>query len=201
MYNFPKPMQKLIGELCRLPSIGEKSAVRLAYHLVCNDRKLSKSLSEALLEASGKIKLCKCCFFMTEEDLCGICNNPNRDSSLLCVVEKPMDLISIERVGEYKGYYHVLHGLWAPLRGQGPEDMKLQELVDRLKKGEIGEVIIATASTVEGDATALYLSRIIEEMEIKVTRLAQGIPKGGELEYLDDVTLSRAFAGRRGLSE
>ena len=201
MYNFPKPMQKLVGELCRLPSIGEKSAIRLAYHLVCNDKNLAGSLSESLTEACQKIRLCKSCFFMTEEELCSICSNPGRDKSLLCVVEKPMDLISIERVGEYRGYYHVLHGLWAPLRGQGPEDMKLKELVERLKDGEVREVIIATASTVEGDATALYLSRIIEELQINVTRLAQGMPKGGELEYMDDVTLSRALSGRRGLSE
>lgn len=189
-------MQKLIREFSRLPSIGEKSATRLAYHLVNHDKQLALSLSDALRKAAESVKLCQRCFYLTEEDLCTICKNPSRDQSLICLVEKPADLMAIERVGEFRGLYHVLHGLWAPLRGQGPESMKLQELLDRLKDGVIREVIIATGSTVEGDATALYVAKMLSDFGVQSTRLAQGMPKGGELEYADDVTLSRAFAGR-----
>ena len=196
MISLPQAMQKLIREFSRLPSIGEKSATRLAYHLVNNDKQLALSLADALHKAAENVKLCQRCFYLTEEDLCTICKNPSRDQSLLCLVEKPADLMAIERVGEYRGLYHVLHGLWAPLRGQGPESMKLKELLERLKEGLIREVIIATSSTVEGDATALYVAKLLSDFGIQSTRLAQGMPKGGELEYADDVTLSRAFAGR-----
>lgn len=197
MLSFPPAMKRLIQELSKLPSIGEKSATRLAYHLVQNDRELSTTLAETLIEAAGAIKLCERCFYLTENSLCSICTNLSRDESLLCVVEKPTDLIAIERVGEFRGYYHVLHGLWAPLRGQGPESMKLEQLTNRCKDNkEIKEVILATSSTVEGDATALYIARILEELGLQTTRLAQGMPKGGELEYADDITLSRAFSGR-----
>lgn len=189
-------MQKLIREFSRLPSIGEKSATRLAYHLVTHDRQLALNLADALHKAAENVKLCQRCFYLTEEDLCTVCKNPSRDQSLICLVEKPADLMAIERVGEYRGLYHVLHGLWAPLRGQGPESMKLKELLDRLQDGVVREVIIATGSTVEGDATALYVAKLLSEYGIQSTRLAQGMPKGGELEYADDVTLSRAFAGR-----
>ncbi len=196
MIALPSAMQRLIRELTKLPSIGEKSATRLAYHLVSTDRPLSKSLSEALAAASGEVSLCENCFFLSDSPVCSICSNTNRDRSLVCVVEKPMDLVAIERVGEFKGSYHVLHGLWAPLRGLGPESMKLSELVNRVKSGDVKEVILATSSTVEGDATALYVARILNDLSCKCSRLAQGIPKGGELEYADDVTLSRALAGR-----
>lgn len=199
MFGFPPSMQKLIRELSKLPSIGEKSATRLAYHLINNDKQLASKLAEAMTETTAKISFCEKCFFLSEEDLCTICKNPARDESLLCVVEKPMDLIAIERVGEYRGYYHVLHGLWAPLRGQGPESMRLKELIARLDEGKIKEVILATSSTVEGDATSLYISRLIAERGIITSRIAQGIPKGGELEYADEVTLSRAFSGRNSL--
>lgn len=196
MISLPITMQKLIREFSKLPSIGEKSATRLAYHLVNNDRPLAQTLAAALTKAVESVKLCQRCFYLTEEDLCTICKNPARDQSLICVVEKPADLMAIERVGEYRGLYHVLHGLWAPLRGQGPETMKLRELIDRLKDGSVKEVIVATSSTVEGDATALYVAKLLADHGVRSTRLAQGMPKGGELEYADDVTLSRAFAGR-----
>ena len=193
---YPKSFVKLVKEFSKLPSIGEKSAIRLAYHVIQNDTKLTTSLAEALSQASNLIGTCKQCFFMSETDLCSICSNPARDESLLCVVEKPMDLVAIERVGEYRGYYHVLHGVWAPLRGQGPESMKLKELLARLDDGKVKEVILATSSTVEGDATAMYVSRLIQEKGLRTSRLAQGMPKGGELEFADEVTLSRAFSGR-----
>lgn len=201
MLVFPAPLQKLIRELSKLPSIGEKSATRLAYHLVANDRGLARSLGEALHQAAEQVRQCDRCFFLSEEQLCSVCRNTSRDQSLLCVVEKPVDLVAIERVGEFKGLYHVLHGLWAPLRGQGPDSMKLKELMARVKSEPIKEVIIATSATVEGDATALYIGRLLAEAGIKATRPAQGIPKGGELEYADDVTLSRAFAARSSLQQ
>lgn len=200
MDQFPQPLQALIRELSRLPSIGEKSATRLAYFLISHGRANAPALADAIRRAAAEIKLCERCFFLTEENLCLICRNPNRDSSLVCVVEKPMDVVAMERVGEYRGVYHVLHGIWSPLRGQGPEDIKIHELVNRVKQGEIKEAILATSSTVEGDATALYIARLLNELNISVTRLAQGMPKGGELEYADDVTLSRALSGRSRIS-
>jgi recombination protein RecR len=200
MPSLPKSMQRLIGELSKLPSIGEKSATRLAYHMLGPERQLVFSLAEALQNAAQAVRYCQRCFFLSEADLCSICQNDSRDGTLLCVVEKPMDLLSIERTGEYRGYYHVLHGLWAPLKGQGPESMKLKELLERLQGGIIKEVIIATGSTVEGDATALYVARLVGELGIKASRLAQGVPKGGDLEYMDDVTISRALQGRNTFS-
>lgn len=199
MLSYPPALQKLIKELSKLPSIGEKTATRLAYHLVANDRDLARTLAAALQTASQQVRLCQSCFFLSEEDLCSICRSPNRDAGLLCVVEKPVDLVAIERVAEFKGNYHVLHGLWAPLRGQGPESMRLKELLDRVKTAPPREVIIATSATVEGDATALYIGRLLADVGVKATRPAQGIPKGGELEYADEVTLSRAFAARNTL--
>lgn len=196
MVALPASLQKLIREFSRLPSIGEKTATRLAYHLINHDRELAATLSKALDTARTNVKLCPECFFLTEDTLCTVCSNSARDTSIVCVVEKPMDLVAIERVGEYRGLYHVLHGLWAPLRGMGPESMKLNELVIRVKRGEIKEIILATGSTVEGDATALYIARLVDELGTKTTRLAQGMPKGGELEYADEITLSRALAGR-----
>jgi recombination protein RecR len=196
MLTLPQSMQRLIREFSKLPSLGEKSATRLAYYLVNNHREQAEALARALHDAVVNVKLCERCFYLCEESLCSICRSTNRDSSLVCVVEKPADLIAIERVGEYRGLYHVLHGLWAPLRGQGPETMKLQELLARLGEGVIKEVIIATGSTVEGDATALYVAKLVADFGVQSTRLAQGMPKGGELEYADEVTLSRAFMGR-----
>lgn len=200
MLTFPPAVQRLIRELSKLPSIGERTATRLAYHLVANDRNLARGLAEALIQAVEAVRLCERCFFLSDEPLCGVCRAGGRDTSVLCVVEKPVDLMAIERGGEFKGLYHVLHGLWAPLRGKGPESMKFKELLDRVRNEPIQEVIIATSSTVEGDATALYVGRAVAEIGVKVTRPAQGIPKGGELEYADDVTLARAFAARNVLS-
>ena len=196
MSGFPKSLQRLMNELAKLPTIGEKTAARLAYHLVNNDKKLALSLGEVMKHAVETIRLCERCFHLTEEPLCSVCSNPNREQGLLCVVEKPMDLLAIERTGRFQGLYHVIHGVWAPLRGKGPESMRIAELLERVKGSAITEVIIATSSTVEGDATALYLAKLLSALGIKSTRLAQGMPKGGELEYADDVTLSRALQGR-----
>jgi len=196
----PASLQKLIRDLSRLPSIGEKTATRLAYHLVHSEPALAKMLAESLTKAANSARLCEQCFFLTDNPRCAVCSSVTRDETVVCVVEKPFDLVAIERVGEFRGTYHILHGVWAPLRGMGPESMKVLELVERVKLGKIKEVILATSSTVEGDATALYVSRLVCELGAKATRLAQGMPKGGELEYADEVTLSRALAGRSPLS-
>jgi recombination protein RecR len=200
MLSLPQSIQKLIRELSKLPSVGEKSATRLAYFLINGDRAVAKSLSQALLVAANEVKYCEECFFLSDNPKCPVCLDPTRDKSLLCVVEKPTDLIALERSGDYRGVFHVLHGLWAPLRGQGPESIKAKELMARAKTGVIKEVIIATSSTVEGDATAMYLARQLAEIGVRSSRPAQGIPKGGELEYADDVTLSRAILGRNVIS-
>jgi recombination protein RecR len=196
MQAFPPSFQRLVHELSRLPSIGEKSATRLAYHILQHENGLGDALSKAIVDACTTIGLCESCFFLSETPKCRYCSDPGRDTNLLCVVEKPMDIIAFERMGEFRGLYHVLHGLWAPLRGKGPESMKLQELLERVSQHEVEEVIVATGSTVEGDATALYISRLLAERGVPTSRLAQGMPKGGELEYSDEVTLSRAFSGR-----
>lgn len=193
-------MQKLVRELSKLPSVGEKSATRLAYFLVTNEKGVAPSLASAITEAISNIKYCKSCFFLSDEEECAICSDITRDKSLLCVIEKPTDLIAVERMGEFRGQYHVLHGLWAPLKGQGPEQIRLKELIDRASQGVIKEVIIATSATVEGDATALYIAKQIGAVGVKSSRPAQGIPKGGELEYADDITLSRAIMGRNAIT-
>lgn len=197
MISFPPAVQKLIKELSKLPSVGEKSAARLAYHLVQTNPELSRNLAAALLQASEKVKMCEECFFMSEQPLCAVCSDPRRDATQICVVEKPVDVIALERMGEFRGLYHVLHGLWAPLRGVGPEKMKVKELVTRIDKGTCREIILATNSTVEGEATALYISRILAEKNVSCSRPAQGMPRGAELEYADEMTLSKAFLGRQ----
>lgn len=196
MLSLPSSVQKLIRELSKLPSVGEKTATRLAYFLINTDKEVAISLSSALEKASKDVRHCSSCFFLSDKELCDVCSDPLRDKSVICVVEKPMDILAIERMAEYKGSYHVLHGVWAPLRGDGPEKLKLQELIVRIKNGGVREVILATGCTVEGDATALYVARLVNELGVKCTRLAQGMPKGGELEFADDVTLSRAMNGR-----
>jgi recombination protein RecR len=200
MRAFPKALSRLVQQLSGLPTIGERSANRIAYHLVTAEPKLAEDLVTAISQALAEVRLCQQCFFLSDQEVCSICANSERDTSLVCVVEKPMDLIAIERAGEFRGNYHVLHGLWSPLRGKELDSSKLNQLEQRCKNGIVKEVILATSATVEGDATALYLSRLLSEHDVRVTRLAQGLPKGGELEYLDDFTLSKALAGRSNLN-
>lgn len=204
MLSFPPAMRRLINELSKLPSIGEKSAVRLAYHLLLRDPHESKLLASALIDAREKTTFCSRCFSLCEGELCAICADPKRDQTLLCVVEKPADVFVLERGAGFRGLYHVLHGLWSPLRGVGPERTKMNELFVRLKQSRelpertpIAEVVLATGATVEGDATALYIAKTVNEMGIRATRIAQGLPKGGELEYADELTLTHALQGRR----
>jgi recombination protein RecR len=196
MYDYPIAIRKLIRELSKLPSLGERSATRLAYHLVYRDKGLGLSLADHLTEAMAKTRLCKSCNALTESELCSICQDSSRNRKLLCIVEKPIDIFSIERLGIFKGLYHVLHGLWSPMKGVDPSDLKFTELNKRILELQPEEIIIATGSTLEGDATALFIASEIGHLSTKITRLAQGMPKGGELEYADEITLQRALEGR-----
>lgn len=196
MSYYAAPIARLIEELAHLPGVGRKTAQRLAMHIVTSREDISVSLSEAILEARNKIRFCSSCFNLTEQDPCPICSDPRRDKNTLCVVEAPKDVIAIEKTKEYHGLYHVLHGAISPMDGIGPEDIKLRELILRLQGSDVQEVILATNPTIEGEATSMYISRLVKPTGIKVTRLAHGIPVGGDLEFADEVTLSKALEGR-----
>ncbi len=192
-----KPIDQLIEALTRLPGIGRKTASRLAFHILRSDLSEAQELARAILDVKEKIHLCSICFNLTDEDPCRICRDENRNREILCVVEGPNDLIAIENTGTFTGRYHVLHGTISPLEGVGPDDIKIKELMGRLQRKEVGEVILATNPTVEGGTTALYLTELIKPLGMKVTRIAYGIPMGGEIEYSDGMTLSKALEGRR----
>ena len=195
METFSGHINKLIEELSALPGIGNKSAQRLAFHLVNQPEANSERLAAAILDARRNVKYCKQCFTLTDSELCPICANPARDQKTIMVVENTRDLSAYEKTGKYKGVYHVLHGAISPMLGTGPNDIKLKELMSRLQ-AEVDEVIIATNSTLEGETTAMYISKLIKPTGIKVTRIASGVPVGGDLEYIDEVTLLRALEGR-----
>ncbi len=198
--NFPQPINQLIEAFAKLPGIGRKSAQRLAFYMINQPESEAIAFAEAVLDAKKKIKYCSECFHLTDIDPCHICSNPKRDRHIICVVEDPRDLIAIERTREYLGLYHVLHGAISPMDGIGPEDIKIKELVIRLQKEtDVNEIIMATNPTIEGEATAMYLSKLLKGTGIKITRLAHGIPVGGELEYADEMTLMKAMEGRRTL--
>lgn len=192
-----KPIDHLIEALMKLPGIGRKTASRLAFYILRSSSTEAQALAKAILDVKEKIRLCSVCFNLTDEDPCLICQDERRPQEIVCVVEGPNDLIAIENTGTFNGKYHVLHGTISPLEGIGPDDIKIQELMDRIKRGGIIEVILATNPTVEGGATALYLTELIKPLRIKVTRIAFGIPMGGEIEYSDGMTLSKALEGRR----
>lgn len=193
------PLSRLIGELTKLPGIGRKTAERLAFFLLKEDESLSRGIAEALLDMRRNMKFCSVCFNMTEGDLCEICANPRRNRALICVVEEPKDIWAIEKSGSYDGVYHVLMGALSPLDGVGPENLRVRELLGRIEGGGIEELIIATDPNVEGDATALYIAKLVKPLGVPVTRIASGLPVGGDLEYADSVTLSKALSGRRPL--
>jgi recombination protein RecR len=197
MAALPAPLQRLVAELSRLPGIGEKSATRLAFFLLRSDAEHARALSEAIAALKNNIRLCSRCLAFTEQEPCALCDDPRRTDEMLCVVEDPSDTIAMERAGDFRGRYHVLHGTLAPLDGIGPEQLKVAELLARLREGRVREVILATNPTVEGEATALYLAKLIKPSGVKVTRIAHGLPMGGDVEYADGVTLSRALEGRR----
>jgi recombination protein RecR len=196
MTSLAKPIDHLIEALTKLPGIGKKTASRLAFHILRSSPSEAKELAKAIMEVKEKIRLCSVCFNLTDEALCGICQDERRNRDTLCVVEGPNDLIAIENTGAFHGRYHVLHGALSPLEGIGPEDLKVKELMERLHREKIEEVILATNPTIEGGATALYLTELIKPLGLRITRIAYGIPMGGEIEYSDGMTLSKALEGR-----
>ncbi len=190
------PLNELINQFSKLPGIGKKTAQRLAYSVLEQPEDFARQFAEALVNAKQKIHFCSKCFSFTDEDVCTICKSEKRDKTTICVVAEPKDVLAFERTEEYSGLYHVLHGVISPLDGMSPDRLKIKELMARLGSGEVKEIIMATNPTVEGEATASYISRLVKPMGIKVTRLAYGIPVGGDLEYADEYTLSRALEGR-----
>lgn len=196
-FRYIKPLARLIDEFSKMPGIGPKTAQRLAFYILKNSSERVASLAKAILEAKEKVKHCSICGNITDQEVCEICQNINRDKSIICVVEKVRDLIAIENTGEYKGLYHVLEGAISPLDGIEPENLKIDSLLKRLKTEKIKEIILATNPNIEGEVTASYLNRLIEPLNIKVTRIAYGVPIGGSLEFADEVTLTQALMGRQ----
>jgi recombination protein RecR len=195
--SYARPVERLITELSKLPSIGPKSAQRIAFHVVRGRPDDARALADALREVKERIRPCKRCFNLTEAEECDICTDTRRDPSVICAVEDPYDIGSIERTGEYRGLYHVLGGALSPLDGIEPEDLRIAELVERVGKEGTKEIVVATNPTTTGEATALFIAQELKDMPVRVTALASGLPVGGDLEYADEVTLGRAFAGRR----
>ena len=195
--DYPAPLARLIDELQRLPGIGPKSAQRIAFHLLKGTRAEAERLSQAVGELLGAIRLCARCNAFTDREVCATCEDPARTDRLVCVVEEPYNLHTIERTRDFRGRYHVLHGALSPLSGVGPDELKVQGLLDRVRDGSAEEVILATSPTVEGEATAVYLARILKPLGVKVTRIAMGVPVGSDLDWADEVTMAKALEGRR----
>ena len=200
MDGAPASVTRLIDAFRRLPTVGPKTAERLTYFLLRNPNNLTTELANALIDLRDKTILCSMCFNLADVDPCHICRNPARDRSVICVVEEPLDILAIERTGEYKGLYHVLHGAISPMERVSAEDLKIRELVERLRSDEVQEIILATNPNMEGDATAMFISRQLAGVGVRITRLARGLPIGGDLEYADQFTLTRALEGRREIS-
>ena len=197
MSSYSPSIEKLIESFERLPSIGHKTAIRLAFHMLDMKQEETDEFIKSITEAKKKLKYCSICFNIADTDPCPICSSPKRDKSVICVVEDVRDIMAMERTHEYKGVYHVLHGTISPMNGIGPDEIKIKELLNRIRDNDIKEVIIATNPRVEGEATSIYLSKLIKAFNIKVTRIAHGIPVGGDLEYTDEITLMKAMEGRR----
>lgn len=199
MKYYAKPLNKLINELSKLQGIGNKTAQRLAFNILAMDDKEALAIAQAIIDAKTNMKYCSVCGNLTDTDPCGICSDSGRDQSVICVVESPKEVAAMERIREFKGLYHVLHGAISPLDGIGPEDINLKSLITRLQENDVHEIILATNPNIEGEATAMYIARLIKPSGITVSRIAHGIPVGGDLEYADEVTLSKAMEGRRNL--
>lgn len=197
MENYSEPIDRLINEFSKLPGVGRKTAQRLAFHVINMDKSDIEGLSKALIDVKNEIKYCTVCCNISDNTLCPICANTHRDGSTICVVEDPRDVAAMERTKDFYGKYHVLNGVISPVDGIGPEMLNIKELISRLGSGEVKEIIMATNPTIEGEATAMYISRLVKPMGIKVTRIAHGLPVGGDIEYADDVTISKALEGRR----
>ena len=195
--GLPESISRLIGELSKLPGIGEKNATRLAFHIFRSPKIYSDNLAQAIVDTKTKVVLCDICYNFASESPCDICKDIDRDSSSICVVEEPLDQLAVEKSKEFNGQYHVLHGVISPIEGVGPEELKIKELISRLEKDGIKEVIIATNPSVEGEATALYLSKLIKPLGIEVSRIAHGVPMGGDIEYIDEITLGKAIRDRK----
>lgn len=193
---YPQAMRRLIHELTKLPGVGPKTAQRLAFHVINMSESEVSKIAEAMLDAKYKIGFCEICGQLTEVSPCSVCTDSKRESSLLCVVEEPRDVVAMERTRVFKGHYHVLGGVISPLEGVGPDDLRIKELLQRVRDGAFGEVIVATNPNVEGEATALYLGKLLRPLGLRVTRLARGLPVGGDLEYTDEITLGKALEGR-----
>jgi len=196
---YAEPVARLISELAKLPGVGPKTAQRLAFHFIAQNKDEVNKLAAALIEVKDKIRYCSQCNNITEVDPCRLCQDPSRDSTVICVVEQPKDIVALEKTREFRGRYHVLLGAISPMEGIGPNDIRLRELIARLSPDVVKEVILATSPTVEGEATAMYAARLVKPLGIKVTRIAHGLPVGGNLEYVDEVTLAKALEGRREL--
>ena len=199
MRQYPKPLAKLIGEFAKLPGIGYKTAQRLAFHILSLDDEAAQTLTDTITEAKREMKYCSICGNLTDQDPCAICSDQSRRTDVICVVESPKDVAAMERIREFNGQYHVLNGVISPMEGVGPEDINLRSLIKRLQNSDVRELIIATNPNIEGEATAMYIARLIKPAGIKVTRIAHGLPVGGDLEYADEVTLLKAMEGRREL--
>ncbi len=199
MIDYAEPIARLIDELRKLPGIGQKTAQRLAYSLLRRPREDAERLSQAILDVKEKIRYCSRCNNFSDQDPCSYCVNPNRTAEIICVVEEPNDIISIEKTREFHGQYHVLHGVLSPINGIGPEDLKLKNLLERLREGQVKEIILATNPNVEGEATAIYLAKLLKPIGVRVSRIALGLPVGSDLEFIDEVTMSKALEGRRPL--
>jgi recombination protein RecR len=193
---YPPPLEKLIQQLSRLPGIGQKSATRVALYILKSHRELAENLAKSLMEVKDKIDFCSTCFNLTDENPCSICSDQNRANGIICIVEGPGDQLAIEESGIFKGRYHILHGVLSPLDGIGPEDLKIGELFDRIDKEEVKELILATNPTAEGEATASYLTKILTDKGVKITRIALGVPMGGDLKYMDSMTLRHSLKSR-----
>lgn len=197
--RYAPSIERLLEELERLPGVGPKSAQRIAYHILRTDAESTQRLADAIGEVKRTIHFCPRCFNFAEGEVCGVCSDPERDESIICVVEEPRDVVAIERTGEFSGLYHVLHGAISPIDGIGPDQLRMRELIERLSDESVSEVLVATNPNAEGETTALYLARLIKPLGIRVTRIASGLPVGGDLEYADEVTLGRAVQARREL--
>jgi len=196
MNHYPKSILNLIRSISKLPGIGEKTAERLALHLLREPKSESDLLSRSILEMKERVRLCKLCFALSDDELCGICSNPSRDRNAICVVEQPADMVAIEKSGAFKGLYHILQGVLSPIDGIGPDGIRIRDLLTRVAKGSINEVVMATGTSVEGEATAGYIADQLGRFPVKVTRIASGVPMGGDLKFIDQVTLKRAMEKR-----
>lgn len=196
---YSKSLERLILEFSKLPGIGHKTAQRLAFHIIKQPNDEAKKLAEAIIQAKDTMHFCKVCFNITDTEICQFCRNPERDTSVICVVEESKDIISIERTSQFRGRYHVLQGAISPIDGVGPEELRIKELLERLRDGKVKELVLATNPNIEGEATAMYIAKLVKPLGIKATRIASGLPVGGDLEFADEVTLAKALEGRQEL--